>query len=329
LEAAGVTASGVLAVVDANMVRALRRVTVARGVDPTGLALVAFGGAGPLHACALADALGMPAIVIPARAGVLSAVGMLAAPRQVDLVRGWAQGRDYRGAEAALRELAAEAVRQLGSPDWSSSTPGGGDAPSRAVLGGARPGRAVPSRSTPGGESVTAAGGAAAGGPADAVVVAPAYWAPAAAAEAVRAGRGVSSEAAAVEPAVAVETRFDCRYVGQGHELTVGTIGRFPDEHLRRNGFARPGLPVEVVALRATARLASPVRLVDIPDPGGRTGSVIGPAVIEEPDCTVWVADGWTARVGGGGAWVLTRTAAARRGGKKTQPAAVPPGGGN
>ena len=49
-------------------------------------ALVAFGGAGPLHACALADALGMAAVIVPPRAGVLSAVGLLCAPMQHDLV---------------------------------------------------------------------------------------------------------------------------------------------------------------------------------------------------------------------------------------------------
>ncbi|HKY75495.1 MAG TPA: hydantoinase/oxoprolinase family protein, partial [Acidimicrobiia bacterium] len=54
---AGVTAEGVIEVVDAAMVQAVRRVSLERGVDPAGLALVAFGGAGPLHACSLADAL--------------------------------------------------------------------------------------------------------------------------------------------------------------------------------------------------------------------------------------------------------------------------------
>ena len=57
--------------------QAVRAVTVERGVDPRGLALVAFGGAGPLHACAIADALGMPAVVVPARAGVLSDEGAI------------------------------------------------------------------------------------------------------------------------------------------------------------------------------------------------------------------------------------------------------------
>ena len=67
--------TGVIAVVDAAMEQAVRAVSVERGVDPPGLALVAFGGAGPLHACALADALGMAAVIVPPRAGVLSAVG--------------------------------------------------------------------------------------------------------------------------------------------------------------------------------------------------------------------------------------------------------------
>ncbi len=69
LETAGVSAEGVLAVVDAAMEEAIRVVTVERGVDPRGLALVAFGGAGPLHACALAEALDMEAVIVPARAG--------------------------------------------------------------------------------------------------------------------------------------------------------------------------------------------------------------------------------------------------------------------
>jgi N-methylhydantoinase A/oxoprolinase/acetone carboxylase beta subunit len=109
LAASGVSATGVIAVVDQSMVQAVRAVSVQRGVDPADLALVAFGGAGPLHACALAEMLGMPAVVVPARAGVLSAVGLLGAPRQVDLVRSWADPADHRGAAAAATELAARA----------------------------------------------------------------------------------------------------------------------------------------------------------------------------------------------------------------------------
>ena len=95
--------------VDAAMEQAVRSVTVERGVDPAGLALVAFGGAGPLHACALAEALGMQAVIVPPRAGVLSAVGLLCSPRQRELVRSWPDPSERDGLEEALAELGAEA----------------------------------------------------------------------------------------------------------------------------------------------------------------------------------------------------------------------------
>ena len=220
LDRAGVTANGVLTVVNAAMEQAVRAVTVARGVDPAGLALVAFGGAGPLHACAIAEALGLVAVVVPARAGVLSAVGCLTAPRQHDLVRTWAGGADHAGLDAALQTLADEA---------------------RTALPGAE-----------------------------------------------------------------VTTSVECRYAGQSHELRVASPAAFAAEHERRNGYARPETPVEVVAIRATARLASALRPADLPVTARSAG--VGPLVIAEPDCTIWVADGWRADPHPtSGALVLTR----------------------
>ena len=70
-------ARGVLRVVNANMERALRVVSIERGYDPRDFALVAFGGAGGLHACELAEALSIPTVIIPARPGALSAFGIL------------------------------------------------------------------------------------------------------------------------------------------------------------------------------------------------------------------------------------------------------------
>ena len=78
----GVTATGILDVVRAAMARALRRVSTEAGVDPDCLALVAYGGAGPLHASALARMLGCPATVLAPAPGVLSAVGLLTAPQR-------------------------------------------------------------------------------------------------------------------------------------------------------------------------------------------------------------------------------------------------------
>src|SRR6266852_2410994 len=76
----------VIDVVNAEMLRALRVVSVERGHDPRDFALVAFGGAGPLHACALAEELGIEAVLVPEAAGVLSALGLVAGDERRDRV---------------------------------------------------------------------------------------------------------------------------------------------------------------------------------------------------------------------------------------------------
>jgi N-methylhydantoinase A len=70
-------AEGVIRVVNSTMEKAIRVVSIERGRDPRGYALVAFGGAGGLHACALAQALGIPPVIVPALPGALSAFGIL------------------------------------------------------------------------------------------------------------------------------------------------------------------------------------------------------------------------------------------------------------
>jgi N-methylhydantoinase A/oxoprolinase/acetone carboxylase beta subunit len=217
LDRVAVTAEGVVTVVNANMERALRAVSVERGVDPRGLALVAFGGAGPLHACDLADSLGMTRVIVPARAGVLSALGMLGAPRQRELVRSWPETGEL---QPALAALALEA---------------------RALVG----------------------------------------------------------------PDAVTSTAIDVRYVGQSHELTVGSTDEFHTEHERRNGYSRPHARVEVVAIRARARIDAPLDITSLPVPDRELA--VGPAVIAEPDCTIWVKEGWRARLGEAGALVLER----------------------
>jgi N-methylhydantoinase A len=72
-------AIGVLRVANANMERAIKTVSAERGTDPRGCMLVSFGGAGGLHACDLAESLGMAGVIVPAHAGILSAIGMLEA----------------------------------------------------------------------------------------------------------------------------------------------------------------------------------------------------------------------------------------------------------
>ena len=104
----GVDPAAIVAVVNAEMLRALRVVSVERGYDPRDFALVAFGGAGPLHACALAEELEIEAVLVPEAAGVLSALGLVASDerrdRVVSYVRPLAEVRDLpEEGEADLR----------------------------------------------------------------------------------------------------------------------------------------------------------------------------------------------------------------------------------
>jgi N-methylhydantoinase A/oxoprolinase/acetone carboxylase beta subunit len=219
LDGADVTADGVVAVVDAAMARAVRVVTVEQGVDPRELALLAFGGAGPLHACAVAEELGMRTVIVPPRAGVFSALGILCAPEQRELVASWATPSSRAGLDEARAELAARV--------------------------------------------------------------------------------------AALVPQGDVDASIDCRYVGQSHELTVAEIDEFPAAHALRNGYARPGVDVEVVALRARVSRPAPLTVTDLPAPD--RAAVTGPAVVAEADCTLWVPAGWAATPGPAGAWLLER----------------------
>jgi N-methylhydantoinase A/oxoprolinase/acetone carboxylase beta subunit len=156
---------------------------------------------------------------------VLSAVGLLTAPRRRDVVRSWPNPQDQTGLAEALALLGKEAAALVG----------------------------------PGAEATT------------------------------------------------VETALDCRYRGQSHELTVPSVGEFHDEHRRRNGYARPEEPVEVVALRAVATRPPTVAAAELPAVARLAGKVRGPAVIAELDCTIWVADGWVAQAGADGALLMQR----------------------
>ena len=85
----GIHPEEAIAVVNAEMLRALRVVSVERGRDPRDFALVAFGGAGPLHACALAEELEMRTVLVPDAAGVLSALGLVASDERRDRVQSY------------------------------------------------------------------------------------------------------------------------------------------------------------------------------------------------------------------------------------------------
>jgi N-methylhydantoinase A len=118
-------AAGVIRVVNSTMEKAIRVVSIERGRDPRHFALVAFGGAGGLHACALAEALSIPHVIVPALPGALSALGILAS----DVVKDYSRTVLWRASgkvpsEKLIREFAAmekAATRDFREEAWQGT----------------------------------------------------------------------------------------------------------------------------------------------------------------------------------------------------------------
>lgn len=109
-------ASSVIRIADGRMADALRALTVARGVDVRRFALMAFGGAGPLHACAIAEDLGIGRVLVPRYPGLTSALGLLMGDGRYDLARthiGQLRSLDAARVSAIVAELVGEATRML------------------------------------------------------------------------------------------------------------------------------------------------------------------------------------------------------------------------
>ena len=240
-------AEGIVEVATATMVRALRRVSVERGLDPRQMTLVPFGGAGPMFACRLADQLGMARALVPPHAGVLSAIGLAVAPPKIEF-------------SASMHRLATECAAE----DLASAF------------------------------------------------------------------AGLESEAVASLPRSTLRRFADCRYPGQGYELTVEvTAGpedaarAFHDLHRERYGHAdstcaveivnvrvvatRPGLPLTLVARSESSDIDAAAGHValDVLAPGAR---VAGPVTIGARDFTLRIERGWDGTVHPTGAIVLERT---------------------
>lgn len=258
------TAHGMIRIVESHMERAVRRVSVEEGADPSASSLVAFGGAGGLHAVPLAAALGIGRVVVPPHAGVLSALGLLLASPRTDLAR------------TILVDAAASDLLAGSAGDLARET----TARHRSMVG-----------SDP--EAVTLV--------------------------------------------------CDLRYVGQAHETSVPydtsmdweqLVESFELAHRRQNGFDRPGDPVEVVTVRATATGRPVMGLADLPphEPDGpaRVGTqgvhtadglvdavvlarrglppgarVPGPAIVLDGESTTWIPAGHGASVHDTGSLVI------------------------
>jgi N-methylhydantoinase A/oxoprolinase/acetone carboxylase beta subunit len=104
---------GIHAIVTTNMELATRVVSIERGRDPRALTLIAFGGSGPVHGCRLAQALGIPRVILPAAAGVTAAIGLLAAEVKFDVARTYVrrlEALDPRELDTMFETLAAQAT---------------------------------------------------------------------------------------------------------------------------------------------------------------------------------------------------------------------------
>ena len=115
-------ALGIREIVNVNMARAIRAVTVERGVDPRDFTLLAFGGSGPVHACDLARALGIQRVLFPRAPGVFTAMGMLAGNVERYFLRalpGLLTAIDGEAVAATVRGLRAEAVTALGEEGYA------------------------------------------------------------------------------------------------------------------------------------------------------------------------------------------------------------------
>lgn len=257
-------AEGLLRIANANMVAAIRLITVERGFDPREFSLIAFGGAGPLHAVDIARELDMPEVIIPAHPGVTSALGLLFVDPVDEFSWAYARRRDELDVAELTELLESIADRVRGN----------------------------------------------------------------------LALQGLDRDA------LEVSYQIDLRYIGQLHSITVAlhepteagvdrAVAAFHDEHLRQYRYSHPANPVEISAVRASARghrdkpdlramrpraddgsaRAPRVRPVHFPGPGwvdtqvlDRSGvapgeTLQGPCVVENLDTTVIVPPDTAAEV--------------------------------
>ena len=109
-------AAGIIAIANANMLGAIRLITVEKGLDPRGFSLVAFGGAGPMHACGVAREARIPRVIVPPHPGITSAVGLLMTDIRHPMMAPFivpTEKADFVEAERIFEALRAEAERKL------------------------------------------------------------------------------------------------------------------------------------------------------------------------------------------------------------------------
>jgi N-methylhydantoinase A len=288
------TADGVVKVADAQMARALRVVSVERGIDPRELALVAFGGAGGMHACALAEELGCRRILVPLAGGVLSALGLAIGDLRRDYVH---PAIGALGTVDLSRPLATLAAR------------------AEADLPGAAHRRFADCRYAGQSHELTVP-------------------LPLPVAAEPSADLSVAAERSAVLPVAAEPSAVLPVAAERSADPPAGLRAAFDALHERRYGYALPGDEVEVIAVRLVATVGTRRPRIQAPDadpdaraqrrpiwldgswqevevlpraalgPGAR---LAGPAVVEFAEATCLLRPGWSGWIDPVGTLVLER----------------------
>jgi N-methylhydantoinase A len=305
-------AEGIVRVAEGEMLGALRLMTLERGIDPRGFALMPFGGAGPLHAAALAEALGIERILCPRACGVLSALGLAAAAPRYDLARTVMLTAEElsSGRLAAERDaLIANARARLAGPParvrvrhelryrgQSFELPVECELDIRAYEGSERGGLSHPDRAGAGHDAPEP----------DELREAFAH--------AHEQRYGYRDEGADVElvtlrvsawgPAPALHAQAD----GHGHGHGEGHSDKNGDGGGHRDGGGGDGGGAELRTIVFTGRPLQAAVLRGEPAPGTRLS---GPALCALPDATLLVPHGWSGHVDDRGAIHLRREPAA------------------
>ena len=274
------TAAGIQELVDQNMAAAARMHAVEQGADLRGVTMLAFGGAGPVHACGVAELLESPRVIFPVNASVLSAFGTLVTPVRIDLARSMVRplaefesgGSQLADRDAMLEELRAEGRRVLAAAGVAE-----GDIRFRYGLDARYLGQ---------GNEIT-------------------IWV----------GEGDSWPASHADVVAAFERDYRRIYgltiPDVGVEAVTWRLSAFappaPVEPHRSVGDGR----AEPHARRAV-RFSRTEGAVDTPvyrrDELGAGQEIAGPAIVEERETTAVIRPGWTARVATDGSLVAERT---------------------
>jgi len=291
-------AQGIVRVANAEMVRALRVMTVQQGIDPRDFALLAFGGAGPLHAAAIAGELGMTTILCPRASGVLSALGLAAADRRAT------EQRTVLLAGDALTDAALQEARMELAETATATLRGAGAATARG-------GEPAPHGATAAARSYHQAAGA------------------------IGAPGGGQEVGLAVVYDVRYRGQAHELTVRDLAQPTVGELrAAFEELHDERYGYHDDEAPIEIVTIRATASEPGPEIDLAAGDGAGSERSrrqvvfggehhdaeivrgevapgerVAGPAVCELPEATLAIPPGWSAAVDDDGTIVMKRHA--------------------